>query len=151
MAIKYVLVACAALAYPSQSLAWVDTSECDNWQQADDRTYCATFLQWLPQFSDDFTLRDTEGRYALDCTAPGGIELSGTGEGEDLTLIVDGATMDGAEVWLSYYGNQSTPVTFVYGLWPDQMPHGLTVNGDQGGFYILEDTEGGRRLGQCAD
>ncbi len=147
---KHLLFAMTAVfMMPALTPAQAVDGPCEGWKESGDKPYCGAFLEWLPQFAEDFDIRNTEGRYAVDCSAPGGIELSGTGPGETFGLIVDGARVPDVEMWVSYYGNQSNPITFVYGLWPESFSYGLVVNGDQGGFYILEDKEDGHRLSQC--
>ena len=122
---------------------------CQSWEMDEPDPYCESFLHWLPQYDENFDIKDVEGRYALDCSQSGGIEVTGLRSNEMLELIYEGQRISDAEVVYSYYGNNNPPATFITSVMFDEYSAGITLNGDQHGFYLVEDREKSRRFSQC--
>ncbi len=148
---KKILFPLVSLMMPGFAGAGMKDGPCQHWDQTEPDPYCASFLWWLPQYDEDFDISKTQGRYSVDCSTPGDIELSGMEARDSFKLVLNGQPVADAEMVFSYYGNQNHPVTYLFGVMSENMPHGITVNGDQGGFYVLEDTKNGRRLSQCVE
>ncbi|WP_298851838.1 hypothetical protein [uncultured Ruegeria sp.] len=138
-------------ALPGHGLADMKGGPCQNWNQSEADPYCASFLDWLPQYRADFEIIEVEGRYSTNCSVADGVEISGLGDNEQFELTYQGQRIADADTAYTYYGKQNPPVTFVIGILSNELPHYFTVNADQGGFYLLEDIENGRRLSRCAE
>lgn len=120
-------------------------------QEADE--ICAGLTQFLPHFADSFDSSLLNGRYALDCSAPSGIELSGLAQGAGITVKVNGAEVTRAYRPKAYFGPSSAPLGFILPIAYTNPLTGaeqtLSVNGDHQGFYLLDDWDGIRRLSKC--
>jgi len=155
--LKKLTLALVLLLSPGAGIAGMKDGPCQMWDQEEADPYCASFVGYLPQYDEDFDIEDVEGRYALDCSKSGGIEVAGLGSNEKLELIYAGQQISDPELVYSFYGNNNPPVTFIASVMFDKYGEAITVNGDQYGFYIVEDmgkvaeSGNGRRLSQCLD
>lgn len=139
------------LVAPGASFAGMKDGPCQSWEMDEPDPYCASFLSFLPQYDEGFDIEEAEGRYALDCSKAGGIEVAGLGRDEQLELIYEGQRISDAEMVYSYYGNNNPPVTFITSVMFNDFSAGIVLNGDNHGFYLVEDWENGRRFSQCLD
>ncbi len=123
---------------------------CQDYDMDEPDLYCASFIHQLSQYAEDFEIDDVEGKYALDCSGTDGIEFSGIRRDTNLTMSLDGQQIDDAMISYSYYGNGNPPVNFIVGVFFEDYDKSFSVNGDQYGYYVVEDWGKGRRLSHCA-
>lgn len=121
--------------------------------EADD--FCASLTEFLPHFAGSFDRSQLDGRYALNCSAPSGVELSGLSEGAEIELRVDGRKATDVFLPKAYFGASRAPLSFILPVSYTDPGTGegrsFSVNGDHQGFYILQDWEGILRLSKCPE
>ena len=124
---------------------------CDAPESVQEEELCTDIVRFLPHYRDDFSKALMNGRYALDCDEPGGtmlIERDG-----EYFLQIDGVARQEVHRTVANFGPHVGPPSFIFSLaFRDARTaeaRSLSVNGDQYGFYLVEEYGSHRRLGQC--